>query len=235
MPASSIARSIICPAGPTNGRPIVSSWSPGCSPTNITAASGGPSPNTVCVAGSNSGQRRQVEASRRARSQFRHRPRSAARRGPAPAGRAGEGASSSASASGTETSGVACLQQRARWLLPPGLQRLVVRGVAQAGAEQQRRAVPVRSAVRGHDRPTPGPGTAAPSAARWPAARNAPVRTSPGTVSRRPPGPAGSASACACGAHPPAPPAPCAGPGRDRDRSASSSSFSPALARQTRL
>ena len=33
-PASASARSKICPAGPTNGRPARSSWSPGCSPTN---------------------------------------------------------------------------------------------------------------------------------------------------------------------------------------------------------
>ena len=30
------------PAGPTNGRPARSSWSPGCSPTNMIAASSGP-------------------------------------------------------------------------------------------------------------------------------------------------------------------------------------------------
>ena len=38
------------PAGPTNGRPARSSSFPGCSPTNITSAREGPSPNTVCVA-----------------------------------------------------------------------------------------------------------------------------------------------------------------------------------------
>src|SRR5437588_7775569 len=38
------------PAGPTNGCPALSSWSPGCSPTSIMAAGTGPSPNTVRVA-----------------------------------------------------------------------------------------------------------------------------------------------------------------------------------------
>ena len=38
------------PAGPTNGLPALSSWSPGCSPTNITSALRVPSPNTTWVA-----------------------------------------------------------------------------------------------------------------------------------------------------------------------------------------
>src|SRR5688500_1152854 len=49
MPAASNARSSSLPAGPTNGRPARSSWSPGCSPTSITSADARPSPNTVCV------------------------------------------------------------------------------------------------------------------------------------------------------------------------------------------
>src|SRR5262245_11598947 len=50
MPASSSALSSIAPAGPTNGAPCRSSWSPGCSPTNITRAFLGPAPKTTCVA-----------------------------------------------------------------------------------------------------------------------------------------------------------------------------------------
>src|SRR5438270_6017252 len=49
MPAASKASSRTRPAGPTKGRPCLSSWSPGCSPTNMTSASREPSPNTVCV------------------------------------------------------------------------------------------------------------------------------------------------------------------------------------------
>ena len=49
MPASASARSSSLPAGPTNGWPLRSSASPGCSPTSISAAPRGPSPNTVCV------------------------------------------------------------------------------------------------------------------------------------------------------------------------------------------
>src|SRR6058998_520510 len=54
MPASPSARSSSRPAGPTNGSPLRSSWSPGCSPTKTTRAVSGPSPKTVCVAGSHS-------------------------------------------------------------------------------------------------------------------------------------------------------------------------------------
>ena len=43
-------------------RPARSSWSPGCSPTSINAADRRPSPNTVCVAGSQSGHPRQLRA-----------------------------------------------------------------------------------------------------------------------------------------------------------------------------
>src|SRR5580693_3930749 len=50
MPLSASARSSTRPAGPTNGRPCLSSWSPGVSPTSTSAASTGPSPNTVPVA-----------------------------------------------------------------------------------------------------------------------------------------------------------------------------------------
>src|SRR6266508_699091 len=50
MPAVSSASSRTRPAGPTNGWPIRSSLSPGCSPTNTTCDSRAPSPNTVCVA-----------------------------------------------------------------------------------------------------------------------------------------------------------------------------------------
>src|ERR671933_3017970 len=49
MPTSSRASSRTRPAGPTNGWPARSSWSPGCSPTIISSARPGPSPNTVCV------------------------------------------------------------------------------------------------------------------------------------------------------------------------------------------
>lgn len=48
------------PAGPTKGRPVRSSWSPGCSPISMTGACAGPSPKTVCVAFSHSGQARQA-------------------------------------------------------------------------------------------------------------------------------------------------------------------------------
>src|SRR5579863_890036 len=65
MPASSSARSRICPAGPTNGLPARSSLSPGCSPTSIIGACAGPSPNTVWVASFQSGQARQLAASSR--------------------------------------------------------------------------------------------------------------------------------------------------------------------------
>src|SRR5439155_5899518 len=44
MPAASSASSRSRPAGPTNGLPCRSSWSPGCSPTKSTAARAGPSP-----------------------------------------------------------------------------------------------------------------------------------------------------------------------------------------------
>jgi hypothetical protein len=49
-PAASSASLSTWPAGPTKGLPALSSWSPGCSPTNITVASFGPSPKTACVA-----------------------------------------------------------------------------------------------------------------------------------------------------------------------------------------
>jgi hypothetical protein len=49
-PATRSAASSTRPAGPTNGRPCRSSWSPGCSPTSMIAAREGPLPNTVCVA-----------------------------------------------------------------------------------------------------------------------------------------------------------------------------------------
>src|SRR5688572_31920123 len=38
MPTSANARSSSLPAGPTNGNPARSSWSPGCSPTSMTQA-----------------------------------------------------------------------------------------------------------------------------------------------------------------------------------------------------
>src|SRR3954468_14725967 len=49
IPTSIRTSSRSLPAGPTNGWPALSSLSPGCSPTNITRALAGPSPNTVCV------------------------------------------------------------------------------------------------------------------------------------------------------------------------------------------
>ena len=65
MPASPSARSSIFPAGPTNGSPTRSSWSPGCSPTNTIRAVSGPSPKTVWVAGSQSSHARQPAAALR--------------------------------------------------------------------------------------------------------------------------------------------------------------------------
>src|SRR4051812_33456104 len=62
MAASVSARSSILPAGPTNGSPMRSSWSPGCSPTNRTRARWLPAPNTVCVAFFHRGQARQWAA-----------------------------------------------------------------------------------------------------------------------------------------------------------------------------
>ena len=62
MPAPVSALSSSRPAGPTNGSPVRSSWSPGCSPTNTMRAVSGPSPKTVCVAGSHSSQARQPAA-----------------------------------------------------------------------------------------------------------------------------------------------------------------------------
>jgi hypothetical protein len=62
MPASASARSRILPAGPTNGLPAMSSWSPGCSPTRTSAADAGPSPNTVCVPSCHSSHARQPAA-----------------------------------------------------------------------------------------------------------------------------------------------------------------------------
>ena len=38
------------PVGPTNGWPLRSSASPGCTPISVSVARAGPSPNTVCVA-----------------------------------------------------------------------------------------------------------------------------------------------------------------------------------------
>ena len=51
-----------CPAGPTNGRPVSSSTSPGPSPTNRSGERGSPSPNTTVRRLSASGQRRQSAA-----------------------------------------------------------------------------------------------------------------------------------------------------------------------------
>jgi hypothetical protein len=50
MPARPRSSSSSRPAGPTKGRPVRSSSSPGCSPTSTTRALTLPSPNTVCVA-----------------------------------------------------------------------------------------------------------------------------------------------------------------------------------------
>ena len=52
------ARSSSWPAGPTNGLPDKSSWSPGCSPTSITRADAAPSPHTARVAFAHSGHAR---------------------------------------------------------------------------------------------------------------------------------------------------------------------------------
>jgi len=53
------------PAGPTKGRPFLSSSSPGCSPTSITRACGSPAPKTVCVAFAHKEQFWQPRASSR--------------------------------------------------------------------------------------------------------------------------------------------------------------------------
>src|SRR6185437_8301432 len=79
MPAASNARSRSMPDGPTNGRPALSSASPGCSPTTITRARAGPSPNTVCVPSLNRSQPRQpFDAARSAESDARAGMKSAA-------------------------------------------------------------------------------------------------------------------------------------------------------------
>src|SRR5437879_4070549 len=62
MPASSLSSSL--PAWPTNGRPCLSSWNPGASPTNIRSAFGSPTPKTTCVRPSESRQRVQPATSR---------------------------------------------------------------------------------------------------------------------------------------------------------------------------
>src|SRR5919108_4249937 len=62
MPASSIALSSSLPAGPTKGFPALSSWSPGCSPTNMASAFAAPSPKTVWVPVFQSGQALQPAA-----------------------------------------------------------------------------------------------------------------------------------------------------------------------------
>jgi hypothetical protein len=80
-PASSRQRSRRSPAGPTNGWPSRSSRSPGCSPTSITSAGTGPSPKTVAVASSHSGQRRHPAASAATTSQ---RPAVSSRARPSP-------------------------------------------------------------------------------------------------------------------------------------------------------
>src|SRR5215467_13485052 len=65
MPASSRASSSNRPAGPTKGLPSRSSSFPGCSPTSIIFACDRPSPNTVWVAFSQSGQALQPAAASR--------------------------------------------------------------------------------------------------------------------------------------------------------------------------
>ena len=55
IPPSS--RSSSLPAWPTNGKPCLSSWKPGASPTNIRSAAGLPTPKTTCVLVSASRQR----------------------------------------------------------------------------------------------------------------------------------------------------------------------------------
>src|ERR1035437_9994140 len=49
MPICARSFSSSFPAWPTNGRPCLSSWKPGASPTNINAACGLPAPKTTCV------------------------------------------------------------------------------------------------------------------------------------------------------------------------------------------
>ena len=50
MPASASISSSNLPAGPTNGFPWRSSWSPGCSPISMMGEFDAPSPKTACVA-----------------------------------------------------------------------------------------------------------------------------------------------------------------------------------------
>jgi len=50
IPACSRAWLSSLPAGPTKGCPARSSWSSGCSPTNMICGFKGPSPKTVCAA-----------------------------------------------------------------------------------------------------------------------------------------------------------------------------------------
>ena len=64
IPAAWSARSRTRPAGPTNGRPARSSWSPGCSPTRMIRAGTGPSPMTAWVARSQSSHCRHASTSR---------------------------------------------------------------------------------------------------------------------------------------------------------------------------
>src|SRR5207247_1523247 len=51
------------PAWPTNGKPCLSSWKPGASPTNIRSASGSPTPKTTWVRPSASRQAVQAAVS----------------------------------------------------------------------------------------------------------------------------------------------------------------------------
>src|SRR5689334_22169210 len=78
MPAAASASSKTRPAGPTNGLPARSSWSPGCSPTKTASARAAPSPKTVCVPTCQRWQPRQPAAASRSAGSVRRSGRNSA-------------------------------------------------------------------------------------------------------------------------------------------------------------
>ena len=84
IPASSSAASSSFPRGRRTGWPACSSWSPGCSPTNMTVALRGPSPNTTRPHVQRSHPRQLVAASRSFGSVARGGMKSAAEPVPSP-------------------------------------------------------------------------------------------------------------------------------------------------------
>ena len=134
--------------------------------------------------------------------------------------------------------------------LPPGFKGLVIPGVTKSGAEPEERCDPNGRSRPGSRSKTSGREIGAPSVGRWPAARNAPVRTIPRAADW----------SFRSGRRSVRPAPPCRYPLTDRKRmlvrirwasartararrrasdrsgsSGSSSSFSPAWVRQTRL